>query len=798
MIDFLLPYLILFVPFLLLLYMAVEIYLRNPKRTLHRLTGLIILTYSFMFFGDYLMQVLQVDLAPLALRYIKYAAVFTNLTAGLYFVQFICKFQIRPIVLHTSSLLPLVGIYYLLSGSSWFNISVHGGPIWRWEEKSNELELILFATTVYTIVTTIAFLMLADRRLKSKPWMIQERNRIRVILKAAVWMLAWISIFQLLLKPLPWTNPYLQFDLITSYGVFIFCFSIRYAMVNYDFLSTAGKRYEILFQDSKDGIVIFDETWRHMDANPAYLQMIGIKDQTDKSWRNANYTDFISLEGNLMTEEQIFQAKLDRKSFQVETRLTNRMGQSFDIEAHIHLFEMERQFCWFVIVKDITEQKISQKKLAYLAYHDPLTRLNNRRRFYEDLVHELLRMDQTDCMLAVVLIDLDQFKWINDTLGHYAGDELLILVTERLKSVVPANGCVARMGGDEFVVMMPGLHSDYEVEELAREIINELRKPFTINSRQLRVTASVGISVAPRDGTDAEAIVMSADTAMYAAKKAGRDQFMKYLPTQMQAAEQALVLVNGLRTAMENDEFALHYQPQIELLTGRMIGVEALLRWNSAELGLISPAEFIPIAEETGAIVPIGDWVLHTAIMQGKKWIDLGHSDMVVSVNLSALQLIDPQLSIRLANILQEHDYPASNLCLEITESTAIGNLEETLLVCGEIDELGVSLSIDDFGTGYSSLGMLSRFPFRTVKIDKSLISDIERNRKDAAIIQTIVQLSSHLEMDVVAEGVETEAQLTILKDFGCHQIQGYLCGRPMPSEDIDKILEQRTKVESA
>lgn len=798
MIDFLLPYLILFVPFLLLLYMAVEIYLRNPKRTLHRLTGLIVLTYSFMFFGDYLMQVLLFDIAPLALRYIKYSAVFANMMAALYFVQLLCKFQIRPILLHVVSMLPLAGIYYLLSESDWINITVHGGPIWRWEEKSNELELILFVTTVYTTICCITFLLLADRKLKSKPWIIQERKRIRVLLKGIVWMGAWISIIQLLLKPLAWTNPYLQFDYMSSYGVFIFCFSIRYAMLYYDFLMTTGKRYEILFQDSKDGIVIFDETWRCLDANPAYLQMISIKDQTDKSWKNESYTDFITLEGNLMTEEQMLQAKLDRKSFQVETRLTNRMDESFDIEAHIHFFEMERQFCWFVIVKDITEQKISQKKLAYLAYHDPLTRLNNRRRFYEDLVKELLRMEQTDSMLAVVLIDLDQFKWINDTLGHFAGDELLILVTDRLKSVVPANGCVARMGGDEFVVMMPSLHSDYEVEELAREIINELRKPFTINSRTLRVTASVGISVAPRDGTDAEAIVMSADTAMYAAKKAGRDQFMKYLPTQMQAAEQALVLVNGLRTAMENDEFTLQYQPQIDVLTGRMIGVEALLRWNSAELGLISPAEFIPIAEETGAIVPIGEWVLCTAIMQGKKWIDLGHSDMVVSVNLSAMQLIDPQLSIRLANILQEHDYPASNLCLEITESTAIGNLEETLLVCVEIDELGVSLSIDDFGTGYSSLGMLSRYPFRTVKIDKSLISDIESNRKDAAIIQTIVRLSSHLEMDVVAEGVETEAQLTILKDFGCHQIQGYLCGRPMPAGDIDKILEQRTKVESA
>ncbi|WP_373229180.1 EAL domain-containing protein [Cohnella sp.] len=789
MTDYLLPYLFLFVPFLFLFYMAVEIYLRNTGRALNRLTALIVLLYACSFLGDYLMQTMPYEIAWFALRYIKFVAFFANMTVGMYFIQIFCKSPVRPFFFHISSLVPLIGLFYVLSDASWLGASVHQGPIWRSEEHNGGLVLLVSIFTVYTTASFFIHLVLAFRRVKSKPWIVHERKRFNIFLWAVGLMMLWIVLCQILLEVLPWINPYLQFDIISSYGLLIYCWALRYAMVNYDFISTYDMRYKKLFNNFSNGIVILNEENKILDANPVSLRMMGLVDPSDDSWRNRHAHELMSLKEDSDGEQRFEQLLSEKIPFSTDIRMTNPLNESYEIEVNVDFFEIEGELWSFFMIKDITEQKANEQKLAYLAYHDPLTRLHNRRRFYEKLVGELLSMEAADGMLTVMLIDLDQFKWINDTLGHFAGDELLILVAERLKAVVPDNGCVARMGGDEFVVLMPDLHSDYEIEDLAREIINELRKPFLIDNRPFQITASVGISIAPRDGRDAETIVKCADTAMYAAKKAGRDQFMKYLPIQRVAAEQALVLVNGLRNALENDEFTLHYQPQLDLSTGRLIGVEALLRWYSSDLGHQSPADFIPIAEETGAIVPIGDWVLRTAIIQGKKWMESGHPDLVMSVNLSALQLKDPQLSFRLADFLRENDYPAGNLCLEITESTAIGNLEQTLSVCSEIVRLGVTLSIDDFGTGYSSLSMLSRFPFRTVKIDKSLIRDIEMNPKDAAIIQTIVRLSSHLKMDVVAEGVETEAQLTILKDIGCHQVQGYLCGLPMPSREFDKLL---------
>lgn len=771
--------------------MAIEMYFRNPEGLIYRLLGLQFFTYCLLFLGEYFIQVLPED-SPLFV--VRLVAAFLNMTTSLYFFQTFAKssLHIRSVFYHSIALLPLVGIFFLLLDTSWFKITIHSGPIWRSVEMGLGLGLLTFLLCCYTIVTVFIYLGLMYRRLKSKQWILLEKKRIKIFFIAAVLVSALSAFPYIFLKPLEQSNPYINVDIIAMYSTFIYVFSLRYAMAKYDFLAAIGGRYEILFNQSQEGIVMMDDKWRYVDANPAFLRLLGIQDINDKSWRNAKYSDcIISLEGNRRTKGQIMKAMQERAPILFETRLINRLQQAYDIEVQINFFEMEARIWSFVLVKDISIKKENEQKLIKMAYHDSLTGLANRRKFLKDLNNEFQRIEGKDEIFAVLLIDLDQFKWINDTLGHSAGDELLCSIAGRLLSIVQKKGHVARIGGDEFVVLMPRLNSATEAEWLAGEIIEKVRVPVTINNRQFQITASVGISFAPRDGTDTETIMSNADTAMYSAKKLGKNQYQLFSSAQRKRAKQGFILVNGLRNALLNNEFMLHYQPQFELSSGRLVGVEALLRWNSTELGPVSPNDFIPIAEESGAIVPIGEWVLQTAIRQGKSWIESDQPDLIVSVNVSARQLKEPQFVKQLARMLKEEDFPAKNLCLEITESSAMDNVEQSLQVCREIVDIGVTLTLDDFGSGYSSLGMLSTFPFRTVKIDKSLIDKIETNRKSADIVRTIVRLSRYLRMEVLGEGVEKEEQHERLRRFGCRFVQGFLYSRPIPAAEIEVLIEK-------
>ncbi|MFC5471725.1 putative bifunctional diguanylate cyclase/phosphodiesterase [Cohnella suwonensis] len=783
----LIPYLLLFLPSLLPLYLAMEIYLRNRENVLNRLTAICVATYGLMILGNFFNQTMPLDLAPFASRYIKYVATFVNLSAGLYFVLLFCKSRIRPALLHLTALPPMAGIACLLSGASEFGVAVLPGTVWRTEVRSDGLALVLALFTLYATAVYITHLALALRRLKLKPWLAEERKRVRLFLWAVALTMVSIAVLQFVLKPLPWSNPYVDFDLLSSYPTLFYCWAFRYAVLRYDFLSSTDSRYKVLFNRSPIGISIFNDQGMLLDANSAYLRMLGIADLPDNKWRNSPIRNYAAYEDNGDAVRQMNEAFRDKRPLRLERLMTNRINESYFVDKSVSYFELDGEILAFAMTQDITAQKASEEKLAFLANHDPLTRLGNRRWFYEKLTKELNRLQETDKMLAVLLIDLDHFKWINDSLGHHAGDELLCSVAERFAEVVPDNGCLTRLGGDEFALLLPGLCSEYEAEAFARELIVKLRGAFILSGRHFQITASVGISLAPRDGSDAEELLRNADTAMYSSKKEGRDRYGKFQPQQRMAAEQTNILINGLKSALEKDEFTLHYQSQFELRTGRLIGVEALLRWHSAELGPVPPGNFIPIAEETGAIIPIGEWVLRSAIEQGKRWIQSGLPELLLSVNVSPRQLQDRQFAGLLAVMLMEQDFPAGNLCLEITESYAIEDMEQSLQVCREIVGLGVKLALDDFGIGYSSLGMLSRFPFRTVKIDKSLIRDIDSNPYDADVVQTIVKLSGNKGMEVLAEGVETEWQMELLRRFGCHSVQGYLLGRPVPAAEFGK-----------
>jgi PAS domain S-box-containing protein len=473
-------------------------------------------------------------------------------------------------------------------------------------------------------------------------------------------------------------------------------------------------------------------------------------------------------------------------------------------EAEVTADETGRPVRMAGTTQDITERKQAESQIRLLAYYDGLTLLPNRLMFTEKLNQALANAQRQNRLLAMLFLDLDRFKQINDTLGHSVGDRLLQGVADRLRKCLrsgdtiarggdSARGSgdnVARLGGDEFIVSLTDLTRVEDVQKVAYRILEALKEPFRIEKHEVFVTTSIGISLFPYDGTDLETLLKNADAAMYHAKDAGRSNFQFYSKSMNAAAEKRLTLENKLRKALDRGEFQLHYQPLIDVDTWRIVGAEALIRWRHPELGLVSPAEFIPLAEETGLIVPIGEWVLRTACAQIRKWHDLGTRDLFMAVNISGRQFSQEALVATIEKVVRATGVDPKRLELEITESVLMHNAEETVQTLEVLKAMGPRISVDDFGTGYSSLSYLRRFPIHTLKIDRSFVNDVTTDPGDAAIVAAIIAMARGLSLEVIAEGVETPDQRTFLLQEGCRLMQGYLFGRPVPAEDFETLLK--------
>ena len=418
--------------------------------------------------------------------------------------------------------------------------------------------------------------------------------------------------------------------------------------------------------------------------------------------------------------------------------------------------------------KDITERVQMEQRLHYLAHHDALTDLPNRVMFMERL-----------------FLDLDRFKQINDTLGHEAGDRLLQQVARRFRSVLRQGDTVARLGGDEFALLLEDLREADEALPVIDKLMSAFVEPFEIEGHEYFLTVSIGTALYPQDGAISETLLANADVAMYRAKEEGRNKYRFYTADMNARALERLALENRLRRALEQDAFVLHYQPKIDLESGRVSGFEALLRWQDAELGLVSPADFIPLLEETGLIVAVGRWVLRTACAQLRAWEAAGFQGLHVAVNLSAVQLARDDVPARVAEALAGTGLAAERLELEVTESVIMSDLEGTGATLRRLRDLGVRLAIDDFGVGYSSLAYLKRFDIDSLKIDRSFVRDIASDEDDAAIVAAVVAMGRRLRLRVVAEGVETREQLCYLQGEGCREVQGFLFARPLPAEAV-------------
>ncbi|EXJ15436.1 EAL domain-containing protein [Imhoffiella purpurea] len=547
-----------------------------------------------------------------------------------------------------------------------------------------------------------------------------------------------------------------------------------------------------VFESAHEGVIVTDLDSNIIRVNPAYTQITGysaeeVRDQTPRILQSGHQdiTFYRTLWTSLKTVGH-WQGEIwnRRKNGELYPQLLS-ISTVYDPQgAPSH---------YVGVMTDISQLKQSEARLEHLVHFDPLTNLPNRRLLLSRVQHAIEQAGRKRKRVALLFIDLDRFKHVNDSLGHPVGDELLVALTERLRTRLREEDTLGRLGGDEFLVLLENLDRPEDAGKVARILLELLEEPFWLPSGPtLFIGASIGISLFPDDGDSVTELVKHADVAMYQAKEHGRNTYSFYTPTLTIAANERLELDARLRRALTNDEFVLHYQPQFDSMTGMLIGCEALLRWHSPEDGLVPPDRFIPLAEETGLIVPLGDWVLQTACAQHKRWLDSGLPDMVVAVNLSARQLQQHDLAERVAAILDNTGLPADRLKLELTESMIMLEGDRAIERLLALKALGLKLSIDDFGTGYSSLAYLKRFPIDELKIDRGFVRDIPHDRNDMEIAATIIAMARNLNLRVMAEGVETHQQMEFLTRQGCHGCQGYLLGHPLTAEEFLEQLLRR------
>lgn len=546
-----------------------------------------------------------------------------------------------------------------------------------------------------------------------------------------------------------------------------------------------------VFEHSGEALMITDATNRIVATNLAFTKITGY---TQDEVLNRDPKLLSAGKTSRQEYAEMWAAIINQGFWQGEVWDRHKDGRAYPKWLSITALHNDHHEIIHYIAgfSDITEHKAAEEKIHHLAHHDGLTNLLNRLALQAHLEQALSAAHRNAEKLAVLFIDLDRFKTINDTLGHHIGDTLLIEVANRLKQCIRASDIVARLGGDEFIVALPGVESSRDAAHVAEKILKALAQPYSISERTLHTTPSIGISIFPDDAQDEEILMKNADVAMYYAKDRGRNNYQFFAESMNQAATERLNIESGLRHALEHEQFLIHYQPQIEVTSGQIVGFEALVRWAHPDEGLIPPTRFIPVAEETGLILPLGEWVLRSACRQLKKWHSEGMAGMQIAVNLSAFQFRQKDLPDLVARCLADSGLNANYLELEITETAAMENPQAAIGTLNALRTMGVTLAIDDFGTGYSSLTYLKLFPIDRLKLDRSFVKDIEADQNDAAICAATIALAHNLGLEVVAEGVETEQQYAYLKSLSCDKIQGYWFSKPLPAESIPAYVNQR------
>lgn len=591
-----------------------------------------------------------------------------------------------------------------------------------------------------------------------------------------------------------WFINYLAPDTTTGRGATTFSLDVTDLKLAEKALAESEKRFRMLSRVSPVGVYFADASGAIVYVNDKWIEIIGLDiDQAqDGGW-------LMSIDPE------------DRE--QVSREWEDAVGYTRPYEAEAHIIPPDGDEKWVInqatplfgdndepqgfvgTITDITDRKVAEEKVYRQAKYDSLTELPNRALFGERLAYELVRAKRSGKPLGVMFIDLDRFKWVNDTMGHSAGDQLLQEVSRRLTTTFREADTVARLGGDEFTVLLPEIRRASDAELAARKILSALAEPFHVEGRELFISGSVGITVAPMDGDDIGTLMRNADNAMYRAKEAGRDGFAFFEPDMDATVRERLQLESDLRYSVERGELELRYQPIVDFKTGRTTGVEALARWRHAEHGYVPPDRFIPIAEESSLIADIGEWVLRTACRQARAWYDAGIVGSHISVNLSSRQFIYRDVEEMVRDALKDSGLPPKMLTLEITENTLLDEKTELIQILNNLRGLGVGISLDDFGTGYSSLSYLKRFPVDTLKIDRSFVSELSVEPGDAALCQAIIAMAHNLGIEVVAEGIETPEQFNFLHDIGCNYAQGFFLSMPIRAEEYTELARDNRDI---
>jgi diguanylate cyclase (GGDEF)-like protein/PAS domain S-box-containing protein len=560
-------------------------------------------------------------------------------------------------------------------------------------------------------------------------------------------------------------------------------------------LREAERRYYNLFENALEGIFRTTIEGQYLDANPALARIYGFESPAElisslKDIRNQLYVQ------PQRREEFMHLIKARGLVSSFESQVYRKNGEIIWISenARAVLSDEGRVICYEGTVEDVTERKLYQARIEQQANYDTLTGLANRSLLHERLQQAILAASSYGTRLGVVFVDLDRFKFINDSLGHHVGDELLRAMAERLKASVRESDTVARLGGDEFVLLINGQGDPESVALVLERMLSDISQPWTFAQGDFNVTCSIGVALYPDDGDSAEVLLKHADSAMYRAKEKGRNNFQFFTADLNALITQRLDMESRLRRALEREQFTLHYQPRMDMNTQRIVGAEALLRWQATEDDNVEPARFIPVAEDIGLIAPIGRWVLRNACRQNKRWQEAGLPPFAISVNVSPRQFRQDNFVDTVAEVLRETGLEARYLEIELTESAVMHDAEQFIAMLGELSDLGVQISLDDFGTGYSSLSCLKRLPVDRLKVDRSFVQDIATDADDAIIVRTIIALGHNLGLKVVAEGVETAEQLEFLRANACDELQGYYFAKPMPAAEFERVTLRKNE----
>jgi diguanylate cyclase (GGDEF)-like protein/PAS domain S-box-containing protein len=562
--------------------------------------------------------------------------------------------------------------------------------------------------------------------------------------------------------------------------------------------SRTGKKDEerlrlasIIFDSTTECIMVTDSENRIVTVNPAFTAITGYAADDvigkDPEILRSDRHDTVFF-------EKMWESLRDSDRWEGEIWNARKSGEAFPAWMSIVVVRDDNGDpgrC-VAVFSDISRRKRDEERISYHANYDSLTDLPNRRLFQDRLRLELAHAAGSGHQAALLYVDLDNFKVVNESLGHAVGDALLVKMAERFKSCLGEGDTLSRIGGDVFVALLSHIHSAEETILIARDLLKTLSKPQVLDGREIVITASIGIALFPGDGDTPGDLIRNAGSAGYHAKERGRNTYQFFTEDMNVRAMERLSMENKLRRALERDELVLHYQPKVELRRGGVVGVEALVRWQSPEEGLVPPDRFIPLAEETGLIVPLGDWVLRQACAQAKKWLDAGLPAMPMAVNMSARQLTRRTLLADIARILEQTGLPPEFLELEITESSLMERIDETAVTLCQLRDMGIHLTADDFGTGYSSLNYLRSFPLDSIKIDQSFVSDIGVASDESGaegLVSAVIGIGQSLDLKVIAEGVENHQQLAFLRQQWCDQIQGFLFSRPVPADDFATLL---------